>query len=106
MGLSKARFVAPGEPFELGFGVDDGIRVRRREKEKRETVPITSTQRVTRTVKVWCSNLSGEPKVLKVAERVPVSEIADLEVKVLDAADGRFEPKDGIVRYELALEPR
>ncbi len=106
MGLSKTRFVAPGEPFELGFGVDDGVRVRRRQEEKRETVPLTSTQRVARTVKIWCSNLSGERKVVKLAERVPVSEIADLEVKLLEVADGKLEPKEGIVRYEVALEPR
>ena len=101
MGLSRTRFVAPGEPFELGFGVDDGLRVRRTQEEKRETVAITSAQRVTRTVKLWCSNLSGERKTLKLTERVPVSEIADLEVKLLDAGDGRFDPKDGLVRYEL-----
>jgi len=36
VGRGRVRFVAKGEPFELGFGVDDGIRVRRQVADERE----------------------------------------------------------------------
>jgi uncharacterized protein (TIGR02231 family) len=105
VGRSRTLFVAAGEPFELGFGLDDGLRVRRTQTEKRETVPVIGTQKITRTVTLFVSNLSGARKKLTVTERVPVSEIADLHVEWLSSEGARLDKKDGFAHYDLEVAP-
>ncbi|MBI5515413.1 MAG: mucoidy inhibitor MuiA family protein [Deltaproteobacteria bacterium] len=104
VGLGQTGFVAPGEPFELGFGVEDGLRVRRQTESRGETE--WGNQRQTRTVKVYVSNLGGASRALKVVERVPVSELKDLTVTALELSGGRLDEADGAVRWSLELAPR
>jgi uncharacterized protein (TIGR02231 family) len=105
VGRSKIDFVGEGEPFELGFGVDDGVRVRRTQTEERETQTLTGRQTVKRTVKVYLSNLSGERRRVEVTERVPVSEIEDVEISA-PTAPWRFDGEDGFARRDVELPPR
>src|SRR5262249_50364508 len=74
VGRSKIGYIGKGEPFEIGLGADDGVRVRRTQTEQRDTVPVTGTQKIRRTVTVHLSNLSNEQKRVLVTERIPVSE--------------------------------
>src|SRR5262249_39644592 len=103
VGTGKLAFVAAGEPFELGFGADDGVRVRRRTTDQRDTTPVVGTQKLTRTVRLYLSNLGGEPKQLLVVERVPVSEIEDVEVELHTDARHSFDAKDGFARFAVEL---
>jgi uncharacterized protein (TIGR02231 family) len=102
-GRGRVAFVGKGEPFELGLGVDDGIRVRRHVEDRRETVPVLGTQKLTRTVKLYVSNLSGTHKRLSVIERVPVSEIREVEVIALQSTGARLDPRDGMARFEVEV---
>jgi uncharacterized protein (TIGR02231 family) len=102
VGRSRTRFVGAGEPFELGFGVDDGLRVRRQQSEERETTPVVGTQKITRTVELYLSNLSGEARALTLGERIPVSEIDGLTIKLIDW-QGEGPDKDGFVRARVEL---
>ena len=52
VGRAKIGFIGKGEPFEVGLGTDDGVRVRRTQTEQRDTVPVTGTQKIRRAVKV------------------------------------------------------
>ncbi len=104
VGRGRTRFIGKGEPFELGFGVDDGLRVRRELSEQREVTPLVGTQKVTRTCELYVSNLSGETKRLSLVERIPVSEIDGLKVALLEWP-GEGPDKDGFVRLELELLP-
>ncbi|RYE93593.1 MAG: mucoidy inhibitor MuiA family protein, partial [Myxococcales bacterium] len=105
LGLGATRFVAPGEPFELGFGHDDDLRVRRTLEEKRETAMVTGTQKISRRVKLFLSNHGRQPRALRVIERVPVSEIRDVVVEVTEPGGARLDPRDGLARFELTLAP-
>jgi hypothetical protein len=98
--------VSPGEPFELGFGVDGAVRVRRTVVEERDTTLITGTKKLKRTITIYVSNLSGQPKPTLVTERVPVSEIEDVEIVMVDIRGWRHEAKDGLLRWPLSLGPR
>lgn len=104
VGRSKVAYVGAGEPFEIGFGPDDGVRVRRAQDEERDTAMLGS-QRLRRTVRVYLSNLAGEQKRVLVTERVPVSEIDDVEITVIEAAGWQID-KDGLARAEATLAPR
>lgn len=106
VGRGRVGFVGRGEPFELGFGVDDGLRVRRAVEEKREVTPVIGTQKVQRTVKLYVSNLSGESRRLVVTERVPVSEIRDVAVEITSSVGARVDARDGFVKWELEVDAR
>jgi hypothetical protein len=78
--------------------------VRRAHDEERDTA-ILGAQRLRRTVRVYLSNLSGETKRALVTERVPVSEIDDVEIAIIDATGWQLD-KDGFARTEVSLGPR
>lgn len=105
-GRGRVNYVGRGEPFELGFGVDDSLRVRRAVEESRETTAVVGTQKIARTIKLYVSNLSGERRKLLLSERVPVSEIRDVEVTVGPSSGMRYDPKDGFAQFDLDLEGR
>lgn len=106
VGRSTLPFIAAGEPFELSLGIDDGARVRRKESVKRETTPLTGTQKITKTVRLYLSNLSGTTKAFLVKERFPVSEIADVTVELLSKGGASADVVDGFLSFNVELAPR
>ena len=103
VGRGRVDFVGRGEPFELGFGVDDGLRVRRAVEEKRDTTPVIGTQKVARTVRVFLSNLSDEAKRLTVIERYPVSEVDEVKVSVGAHEGATLDARDGFAKWAVTL---
>ncbi|MFE3073009.1 DUF4139 domain-containing protein [Streptomyces sp. NPDC059247] len=112
VGRGTLEFTAPGAPVELAFGGDDDHRVVRTTEEVRDTTGLTQRTVVTRTVRLHLSRFSapgesGERTVV-VRERVPVSEVSAVEVRlreeacspVPDAVDA-----EGVVRWDVALAP-
>ena len=104
VGRGRVNFVGRGEPFELGFGVDDGLRVRRSVEEKRDTTPVIGTQKVARTVRVFLSSLSDEPKRLTVIERYPVSEVDEVKVWVGAHEGATLDERDGFATWAVTLD--
>ena len=97
VGRTRVKFTGAGEALEMGFGVDDGLRVRRRTTERRKTTPITGTQHVEREVFVYVSNLSSDAKRVSVVERVPVSEVEEVVIEVEQRRDLTRDVRDGFV---------
>lgn len=106
VGRARVLFVGQGDSFELGFGTDDGVRVRRLVEENRDTVPVIGTQKVHRKLKLSVSNLSGENKSFTIIERIPVSEIADVEILAQSKEGWTLDGKDGSLKREVTLGPR
>jgi uncharacterized protein (TIGR02231 family) len=102
VGKARLDYVGAGEPFELGFGPDDAVRVRRTAADERDTTTFTGAQTIERTVKVYLSNLSGEARTVEVTERVPVSELAQVEVS-FTPGPWKWEPKYGFARQVVEL---
>ncbi len=105
-GRGRIAYVGRGEPFEVGLGTDDGVRVRRQVQEQREVTPVVGTQKLTRTIKLFVSNLSGSARQLNLTERIPVSEIRDVEVTLLQSTGVHFDSKDGFAKFPLELPAR
>jgi uncharacterized protein (TIGR02231 family) len=103
VGRSRVAFVGVGEPFEIGLGPDDSVRVRRTDTEERDSAALTGTQKRKHTVKVHLSNLSNETKRIVVTERIPVSEIEDVQVAIVEAGGFRADGPDGMLRVEAEL---
>lgn len=105
VGRAGVDLVMPGEIFELGFGLDDRLRVRRAQQVQRETVPVIGTQKLTFSVTVTVSNLSNETVTLLVRERIPVSELPDL-IKVVWLQPRELQPDDdGFLEWPLEMAP-
>jgi uncharacterized protein (TIGR02231 family) len=104
-GTSRLDYVGKGEPFELSFGIDDTVRARRKTKDESDTTAVLGTQRRRRTVTVWLSNLSAEPKRVTVIERIPVSEIDGVDIALVEARTFRHNARDGILDCDVDLGP-
>ncbi|MEU6841145.1 mucoidy inhibitor MuiA family protein [Streptomyces sp. NPDC046716] len=111
-GRASLDFTAPGAAQELAFGSADTYRVTREAEESRSTAGLTQRTVVTRTVRLHLSRFSapGETgdRVIAVRERIPVSEVSDVEVRLRkescspapDTLDA-----EGIARWDVTLPP-
>lgn len=111
-GRGTLDFTAVGAPVELAFGSCDDHGVVRRAEETRDTTGLTQRTVVTRTVRLHLSRFSapGErgERVIALRERIPVSEVSAVEVRLLkDACSPAPDVVDaeGIVRWDVALPP-
>jgi uncharacterized protein (TIGR02231 family) len=104
VGRASVQFVGAGEPFELGFGPDDSLRVRRRVDDQRDR-GLLGGQKLDRTVTLFVSNLGGAPRRLALVERVPVSEIGDIKIELTKNPGGTLDARDGFLRLELDVAP-
>ncbi|MFC9328274.1 mucoidy inhibitor MuiA family protein [Kitasatospora sp. NPDC057015] len=111
-GRGELGFTAAGADAELAFGSADDYRVVRETEERDSTAGLTQRHVSTRTVRLYVSRFSGpeerEERVVTVRERVPVSEVSAVEVKLrkerCTPAPDAFDA-EGIVRWDLTLAP-
>lgn len=104
-GRGSIAYVAPGAAFELGWGADAAVRVRRSERVAEEKAGALSGWTPRRhEVDLVLSNLGGEVRRLVVAERVPVSEVEQVRIKLDPATSPPAKPDaDGICRWDIVL---
>ncbi|WP_371519592.1 mucoidy inhibitor MuiA family protein [Kitasatospora sp. NBC_01300] len=111
-GRGELGFTAAGADAELAFGSSDGYRVVREAEERQATAGLTGRQTTTRTVRLHLSRFSGpeerDEQVVAVRERVPVSEVSAVEVR-LRKEECSPSPDDfdaeGILRWDVPLGP-
>jgi uncharacterized protein (TIGR02231 family) len=83
IGRAEIGFVAPGEKFYLGFGPESEIRVHRTETRERDEAGLLGGWNVqTVRVAVRLSNLGTERRQIDVTERIPISEVEQVDVQV------------------------
>ena len=102
VGHTKTLFVAPGERFDLGWGVENELRVTRvaRDLDPKRSM-LSGWTHKTKKVEVKVSNIGRGTHHLEVIERVPVSELESVEVKVdaSETTDSKQPDSDGFVRW-------
>lgn len=107
VGRGRVALVPPGEPFELGWGSHDSVRITRRQDIERSTARLTGTQTLSFKVGLRVNNLGAEPVEVQVRERLPVSELKEVTVSAPTAKTPFTGPDaDGFVRWTLTLGPR
>ncbi|MFE7462919.1 DUF4139 domain-containing protein [Streptomyces sp. NPDC057499] len=111
-GRGTLEFTAPGAPVELAFGSCDDFRVVRRTEESRDTTGLTQRTVITRTVRLHLSRFSAPgdraERTVVVRERVPVSEVSAVEVRLREAACSPAPDAvdtEGIVHWAVPLPP-
>jgi uncharacterized protein (TIGR02231 family) len=107
LGQGRVGLVAPGEPFPLGWGSHDGLRISRRRDHDVDRAMLTGRQRHTFKVEVRVVHLGSEPVRVEVRERVPTSELPVVTVSAPTADPALDVPMDadGFCRWTLDLEP-
>ncbi len=108
VGSTSIDFVAPGEKFELGWGPDPDLRVQRRERSTQPESKMLSSWEVKDVeTKIHISNIGNDKKTIHLKERIPVSEIEDVEIKFLDdKSTGDAKPdNNGFLNWTITIEP-
>jgi len=108
VGRGKVMFVAPGERFEMGWGPEAAIRVRRDvDQEVEEGSMLSSWTTQTHNVELRLSNLGGDSVSLHVQERVAISEIEKVKIAVLrdKTTAGKVPDAHGFIRWDVSLAP-
>lgn len=106
VGRSQLGFCAPGEVAKLSFGSEDGLTVVRDVEEKIDEARLTGRRTTRKTITLHVSNARNQASTLLIEERVPVSEVKEVEVQVL-TKECQPQPqaltRDGIARILLEL---
>ncbi|MEZ4436303.1 MAG: hypothetical protein R3F65_28220, partial [bacterium] len=93
VGWTETLYVAPGAVFELGFGPDDALRAVRRVESSVKVDSVDKWRRRRVKVAIYLSNLGGEARAVRITERVPVAEVEEVRVGVLEKeTDGDERP--------------
>ncbi|MGV3620636.1 MAG: DUF4139 domain-containing protein, partial [Archangium sp.] len=106
VGRGQLKYAAPGETVKLSFGNEDGVQIVRETDEKIEEARLTGRRTTTRKVKLFVSNMRASSTKVIIEERVPVSEVKEVEIQVLtkDCAPAPSTvTKEGIARIEIEL---
>jgi uncharacterized protein (TIGR02231 family) len=110
VGNGQLPLLAPGEEHELGFGVDDSVRVRYAiaEEKRGETGIISSSKTDTRSYRITAKNLHARPIQLTVLDQIPVSQNADIKVELIGkSVPSRrdVDDKRGVMAWDATLAP-
>jgi uncharacterized protein (TIGR02231 family) len=110
VGTGQLPLLAPGEEHELGFGVDDLIRVRHAvvEDKRGETGLITTSKIDVRNYRITVKNLHERPIQLRVLDQIPVAQNDAIKIEL----QGRTAPtlrnvedKRGVLAWDMTLTP-
>jgi uncharacterized protein (TIGR02231 family) len=110
VGNGRLPLLGPGEAHELGFGVDDAVRVKYTiAEEKRSESGIISTSKTdSRSYRITVKNLHERAIQVSVLDHMPVSQHADIKVELTGkTAPARrdVEGKRGVLAWDLQLAP-
>lgn len=100
--------VPQGGAFNLTFGVEEAIRVKRTiiEELKRDTGLFNGNKRFTYVYSFELANYGKTAIEVALAEHLPVSELNDILVSVSEktTAGYQLDPKDGIAKWKVTLK--
>lgn len=107
VGRTSVLFIAPGERFALGWGPDGAMRVQRSTTQKQEQDHLTKWNIITKTVRLFLSNIGAEPRIIKTTERLPVSELEQVKIEVIaEQTTARVQPdENGFCTWNFSLNP-
>jgi uncharacterized protein (TIGR02231 family) len=110
VGTGDLPLLSPGEDYDLGFGVDDQVKVKHAVlEEKRGETGLISTSHVdSRNFRVSVKNMHERPIDVTVLDRVPVSQNDYIKVELTGHASPttqNVDDKRGVIAFAARLEP-
>lgn len=109
VGTGSLPLLPPGDGYDLGFGLDDQVKVRHAvlEETRGETGLISSSHTDVRNFRVTVKNMHERPISLVVMDQVPVSLNQDIKIDYTGKAlptKTNVEDKRGVMNFEAKLE--
>lgn len=109
LGHQRLERVAQGAPFELTFGLEEGLRVKRTvvEEVQRPKGLFGGRQRFRYAYRFELTNLRARPEKVELSEHIPVSELDDVKVELEQESTAGYTlaSEDGIATWKVALAP-
>ncbi len=106
VGRTQIELVPPGEPFSVGWGSHDSLRVVRRTDHRTDRTLLRGTHVHTFDTRLRLSHLGSDMVTVHITERVPVSELTEVSVSLEDVTPPATGPdRDGFLTWELVLHP-
>lgn len=110
VGRTRLGLVSPGETFRLGWGWQNCLRARREERQLPEVKDdlLGGWTRSRHEVSLTLSNLSAQTHIVQVVERIPISEIKQVEIQPdpKSIAPAVQPDAEGLLRWTVELAPR
>ncbi len=101
--------VPEGGFFQLGFGADESLRVKRTvlEELRRDVGLFGGKRRFHYAYRFELSNFGKQPVEVELAEHVPISELDDITVLLTPQTTAGYQlnPADGVATWKLPLRP-
>ena len=110
VGAGQLPVLSPGEEHELGFGIDDLVRVKHSiSEEKRGETGLISTSRTdSRNFRITIKNMHERAIGLVVFDQIPVSKNQDIKVELIGKTPPtrqNVDDKRGVLAWDGKLEP-
>lgn len=110
VGTNKLPVLSPGEQHELGFGVDDLIRVKHAvaDDKRGETGLITTSRTDVRAYRIAVKNMHERAVQVVVFDQIPVSQNQDIRVDLVaktPPTKQNVDEKRGVLAWDAKLEP-
>lgn len=106
VGKSDLKTIASGEEFDLYFGSDDQLKVKREMARVKKKGGIISGSSVTYQVGIQLENFKSRPVTVTVKDQQPLAGNAEIKVQLDDAAPKPSETKeDGTLVWKVELAP-
>jgi uncharacterized protein (TIGR02231 family) len=106
LGMTDVDFVAKDEDFSVFFSVADQVKLVRELDKHQSSLQRNAKNRMQLSFVSRAKNLSDRPITVVLAERIPVSENADIRVSNVRISPNEKPDAKGIVRFVLTLAPR
>lgn len=106
IGSGYLKKVAAGEKFELFFGVDDQVTVKREELKRHKEAGLFGKNRQTYSYRIEVHNYRKEPKTVIVNDQLPLAGDEEIKVSLEEPSMKPDEVKtDGTIVWKLPVEP-
>jgi len=115
VGVSQLAAIAPAEEFDLYLGIDENVKVRKEEIERKVDdvllggIPAPN-RKITIVFKTTVENYKNKDITFELFDSVPVSQDERIKVRVErvtpEPKEKDYKDKKGVWRWELKLEPR
>lgn len=105
-GKSRLKTVASGEKFDLFFGADDRLKVKREVDKVKKMGGLLSSSRLSYACRVELSSFKKRPVTVTLLDQLPLSGNAEIKVNLEDAQPRPEETRqDGTLVWKVNLAP-
>jgi uncharacterized protein (TIGR02231 family) len=105
-GTAQLKKVAPGEPFDLFFGTDDALTVKREEIRQHKEAGFMGKNRMSYRYRIEAANFRKEPQTVTVLDQLPLAGDEEIKVTLEESSPKPDETEDnGTMRWKLPLQP-